>query len=315
MILVAGKSDAHPPESWSTGNVGTARDDVRMPSLLHEAPLELLRAEPRLAAVLLEALGVATPPGAAARIVNADVTAALPAEMRTDGVILLEGDRGRLAVITEIQLRWDEDKAFTWPAYLTQVRAAHKCDTVLLVICPDPAEARRCRQTIATGHPGFVFTALVIDAASTPRPDQAPTGPAAAELVVLAVLTGALDLEQDSVRHQVLDCLARVDDSKRKSYTIFVLNAASAAAQRALEELMATTQFSHPFFDRLEAEAQARGKARGEADIILRVLTARGVRVPDEVRERVLSCSDTAQLEAWSDRAATATTVEDVFDH
>jgi hypothetical protein len=305
-----------------------------MPSLTHEAPLELLRAEPRLVVVLLEALGVATPPGAAAWIVNADVTAALPAEMRTDGVILLQGDSGRLAVITEIQLRWDGDKVFTWPAYLTQVRAAQKCNTVLLVICPDLSEAERCRQAIATGHPGFELTPLVIDAASTPQSDQALTGPAAAELVVLAVLTGALDLEQDSVRHLVLDCLARVDDSKRRSYTIFVLNAASAAAQQALEELMATTKFSHPFIDRLEAEGLARGEAigeargeaigeargeaigeaKGEAQMILRVLAARGLQAPDELRERVLSCTDTAQLEAWGDRAATAASVEDVFE-
>jgi len=37
-----------------------------MPSIRHEAPLELLRRDPQLAAVLLRGLGVAVPPRAAA---------------------------------------------------------------------------------------------------------------------------------------------------------------------------------------------------------------------------------------------------------
>lgn len=57
----------------------------------------------------------------------------------------------------------------------------------------------------------------------------------------------------------------------------------------------------------------AEGKASGEALMVLRVLAARGLEVPEEIRARILSCADTAQLEAWGDRAATAASVEDVF--
>ena len=46
---------------------------------------------------------------------------------------------------------------------------------------------------------------------------------------------------------------------------------------------------------------------------MLRVLTARGLQLPAEIRDRVLSCTDTAQLEVWGDRAATANTLDDVF--
>lgn len=95
------------------------------------------------------------------------------------------------------------------------------------------------------------------------------------------------------------------DESRRAAYTVFVLTAASGAALQALENLMATTQFSHPFVDRLLAQ--------GEARMILRVLEARGLQVPDEIRERVLSCDDSTQLEIWGYRAATAGSVDDVF--
>jgi uncharacterized protein (DUF1778 family) len=288
-----------------------------MPSIAHEAPLELLRADPQLAAVLMQALGLAIPPGAAARLVPAELTAPLPAEFRADAVVLLEGDDEKLAVITEVQLTWDDDKEFTWPTYLTQVRAAHRCAAVLLVICPDPAAAQRSRATISTGHPGFDLTPLVVDARTMPLPGGPGTAATGPELVVLAVLTGALDLEQDHARRLVLASLAKADESRRTAYTVFILNAASAAAHQALEDLMATTKFSDPFVDRFlaegKAEGLAEGEAKGEARMILRVLAARGLDVPEEIRQRVLSCADTAQLETWGDRAATAASVEDVF--
>jgi hypothetical protein len=78
-----------------------------------------------------------------------------------------------------------------------------------------------------------------------------------------------------------------------------------------------TTQFKDTFVDRLLAEGKAEGKAegeaKGEARMILRVLAARGLKVPAEIQQRVLSCADTGQLEAWGDRAATAASLDEVF--
>ncbi len=47
--------------------------------------------------------------------------------------------------------------------------------------------------------------------------------------------------------------------------------------------------------------------------MLLRILAARGFAVPGDVRERVLSCGDTAQLEAWGDLAAAAQSLEEIF--
>src|ERR1700683_3348228 len=70
-----------------------------------------------------------------------------------------------------------------------------------------------------------------------------------------------------------------------------------------------TAKFKDEFVDRLLAE----GEAKGEARTILRVLAARGLEVPAKVREQVLSCTDSSQLETWIDRAAIAVSVEEVF--
>ena len=59
--------------------------------------------------------------------------------------------------------------------------------------------------------------------------------------------------------------------------------------------------------------AYARGEARGEANALLAVLTARGIAVPADIRTRITSCTDTEQLADWLVKAATATTATEVF--
>jgi hypothetical protein len=296
-----------------------------MPSMEHEAPLELLRGDPRLAVVLLRGLGVPIPPGITATLASGDLSTSLPAELRADAVVLLqsandagqEGEKAKLVVVTEVQLRYDPRKEFAWPAYLAQARAAHRCDAVLLVICPNPATAERCRVPIRMGHPGFELTPLVIDAGSTPEPGPPGSGPAGPELAVLAVLTGALDLDTDAARRLVLSAIADLDQARLETYTVFVRRAASVAARQALEDLMTTTPYRDAFIDRLKAEGMAEGKAagmaEGQARMVLRVLSDRGLHVPVQIRDRVLSCTDPDQLEAWGDRAATARSLGEVF--
>jgi hypothetical protein len=248
-----------------------------------------------------------------------DLTARLPAELRADAVVLLSAvNDAQMAVIVEVQLRYNKDKQYVWPAYITQVRAAHRCPAALLVVCPDTGTAARCRAPIATGHPGFDLTPLVIDADSTPLPG-APGAPGpGAELAVLGVFTGAIDLSHDSGRRLVLNVIAAadLDEDRLETYTHLVRAAAPAAARDALEALM-TTVYKDDFIDRYKAEGRTEGKAEGKAEgaaqMILRVLSARGMEVPALVRERVLGCSDSRQLETWGDRAATAVSLDEVF--
>ena len=56
----------------------------------------------------------------------------------------------------------------------TNVRRAAKCPrAVLVVICPDPAEGEKCRQVVATGHPGFDLWPIVIDPLHAPSAEGA----------------------------------------------------------------------------------------------------------------------------------------------
>ncbi|MEZ4404901.1 MAG: Uma2 family endonuclease [Polyangiales bacterium] len=53
--------------------------------------------------------------------------------------------------------------------------------------------------------------------------------------------------------------------------------------------------------------------ARGRAEALLVLLSARGLAVTDEARERVLACSNLATLDAWVRNAAAASTLDDVW--
>lgn len=53
--------------------------------------------------------------------------------------------------------------------------------------------------------------------------------------------------------------------------------------------------------------------SQGEAKVILTVLAARGVSVPEDVQARINGCTDREQLEVWARRAATADSIEDLF--
>ncbi|MCW2919563.1 MAG: hypothetical protein JWN52_7631, partial [Actinomycetia bacterium] len=72
--------------------------------------------------------------------------------------------------------------------------------------------------------------------------------------------------------------------------------------------------FAKEHYGKGMADGEAKGKAEGEAAAILAVLSARGLTCSQEAHDRITSCTDTGLLLTWVKRAATATTVDEVFD-
>ena len=61
-------------------------------------------------------------------------------------------------------------------------------------------------------------------------------------------------------------------------------------------------------------EGRDEGRAEGEARAVLTVLRARGIAVPDAVRERILAEKDPARLEHWLEEAVVAASIAEVID-
>jgi hypothetical protein len=296
-----------------------------VPSIAHEAAVELLRRNPQLAAALLASAGVRVPAGATAMLADSNLSVPAPTELRADVVTVHEAVGRKLVIVTEVQKDPpDAGKRRAWVAYAALAHVEHQCDAALVVIALGERTARASGRPIRTGHPGFVLEPIVIGPGTTPVPAGSGTEEVSAELTVLAVLTGTLDLADPQTRRFVLQAIAPLDADRRENYTRLIRATAPAAVRLALEELMATV-FKDEFIDGLldrgraegeargRAEGEARGRAEGEAAMLLRVLAARGFTVPDEIRQQVQSCTDLTQLETWFDRAVTAKSLDEVF--
>lgn len=287
-----------------------------MPSAEHEALVTLFRNRPSLAAELLrDACGLAIPAHTRAHISSETMRNIAPVETMADAVVVFERDeRPRLATIVEVQLSPDEKKRRAWPAYVVLLQRELGCPCVLLVIALDDAVARWCRRPIELGHPGFVLTPLVIGRDVVPRITDDERAASDVELAVLSAFahgsdTNALEVALPTTR--ALAELAAVDAERSGVYLDLVLRGLNAAARTALEAVMKSTyEYQSDFMRQLNA----RGRAEGEANALLRVLAARGFAVDAETEQRVRACTDLALLERWVTRAVTAPSLADVFD-
>jgi hypothetical protein len=155
------------------------------------------------------------------------------------------------------------------------------------------------------------------------------------ELAVLSALAHGNEPGGVAVALSALSALSYLDEDRQRFYADVVLAALGEAARRAVEEEMQSgkyeyrSEFAKRYFEqgRVEGEAKGRaegevkgraegrteGRTEGEARAVLAVLGARGIAVDEELRQRVLRTNDLGRLERWLERAARASSAEDVF--
>ena len=169
-----------------------------MSSWDHEGVIELFRREPKLVAELLGGpLRIELPPFSEARVESGALTQLNPAELRAGLVIALhEGERPTLGVVLEMQRERDEDKLFSWPAYVTSLRQRLRCDVCLVVVTQQERVQRWASRTIVLGPRG-AFQPLVLGPSSVPVVDDLEEARRAPELAVLSAVvhgSGSVDI-------------------------------------------------------------------------------------------------------------------------
>jgi hypothetical protein len=211
--------------------------------------VELVRQHPPLAVDLARLTGaLPLPDGVEATLGSEDLSDVTPPSGDADPepqkytadvvVVVADGETRQrmLAVIIEPQGRADEDKAVSWPCYVTNARKANKCPaSALIVLCWSVAQADKCRYPLPTGHPGFSLIPLVIDRRDAPDLDRA-----APYLVLCFTILGAVNLDADKGRRQALDAIKSIQASgARRSdtedLTRIIMGLASDSSRQRLE--------------------------------------------------------------------------------
>ncbi|MYY02481.1 hypothetical protein GT035_09725 [Streptomyces sp. SID4913] len=65
--------------------------------------------------------------------------------------------------------------------------------------------------------------------------------------------------------------------------------------------------------DEGRTEGRAEGRTEGRAESLLLILGVRGIAVTDSIRDQITTCTDPEILHEWLQRAATASSAEEVF--
>jgi hypothetical protein len=287
-----------------------------MPSLEHEAPLEVIRQQPDVVADLLRRVlpQLRLPARVTGALGSADMSHVAPAQYLADMVVVLTDQRTNkpvLAVVIEPQGRDRKTKKVSWPVYLTTAIKANKVPrAILVVICWDPREAARCRRVIPTGHPGFDLYPIVVDPRTFPSWEDASP-----YLVILAGATKAIDLATPRGRDAVLTAIeqARAGHADTAALSTIILGVADTAARGELEALMASPKFHSTFVDGLLEQGEEKGAVKSKSEDLIKVIKARGLELTQAQLNLVTSCADLTQLATWFDQALDAKTTDEIF--
>lgn len=122
-----------------------------MPSNLHEALVELVRAEPEIV-VGLAAQALRLDASAVRVTLGSEVVSSV--EYRADCVLELRGagDAIERVLVVEVQLRHDDRKQWTRPVYQALLRARYRTPCDVIVVTPDELTAARARGPVFLGH-------------------------------------------------------------------------------------------------------------------------------------------------------------------
>jgi hypothetical protein len=292
-----------------------------MPTLEHNALVEIFREHPELAPRLLAALfHVEVPPHASVAVVESSLDQLIPVEFRADLVLELRDASGALAlaIVLEVQRDEDPDKKFSWPTYVTVVRARKRCGTVVLVVAPDAGVATWAAENIDLGLGLGHVEPLVLGPAVVPEITDPNEAEKEIELAVLSAVVHGNGPNGLNVVQAALAALGRLDQEHAAVYFQVIWNALREPMRRALEALVMERQiegeatfppFVQKLIDRGKLEGLREGKLEGlrEGELkakrgtLLRLLARAGIVLAECESARIQACTDITTLDRWID--------------
>jgi hypothetical protein len=198
-------------------------------------------------------------------VTSIDFSQVASTEYRADAVIELRNhDNATVAaVIVEVQLGNDQDKPYTWPVYVTTLRARQRCPVMLLVFTEDAAVARWARRPISIGHPGFCLEPVVIALDAVPRIIDREYALKLPELAVLSAMAHS-DLD---VLMAAISAIAPLPDDVSRLYLDMIVARWPAMARLLQEAQMQDnpyrSEFARKYYGQGHEEGLEKGHQRG----------------------------------------------------
>lgn len=269
-------------------------------------------------------------------------------------VVLRKTSEGRLveALVTEVQLRPDDDKPWSWPIHVADTRARLGCPTTLVVITDDEHTARWAAQPIDLGRGRMVLQPIVIGPDRIPSDLDLEAVRRQPELATLAVMVHGTKPGSKRLSAAAITVMKEGLDKDAKRYSLLMDLITGALDDEVLGELEGEMEgemelqrseeplgwFARKHYFRGMADGEQKGRQEGlerglqeglqagrqEGELkaqldtlrqaIVVVLTSRRMAPSLAQLDGVLRCTNTGQLESWLRRACEVTTVEQLFE-
>jgi hypothetical protein len=295
-----------------------------MPSVRHEFAVELMGSEPQLMRALLgvrldERLEL---PATAVDYRRSDATVGQVPTLGCDLCIELcwpSTTTPCLVLVVEVQLDIKKDKPAAWFVYQACQHYRTNAPAIVVVVTNSRDVARWAAGPFWSGQTWL--RPIVLGPGDVP----AITDPEEArQSLALAFLSGIVHgLDMTAVRIGL--ALAHViDDAPDDGLALYWDAFLASLGEPVRKELEMQLQHWQPrsdwgkkIYDEGRAAGELAGRAAGElagraADIIA-LLELRGVTVSAALRERVMTCTDRAQLDLWFQRAALGRALEETL--
>ncbi|WP_033319943.1 hypothetical protein [Streptomyces yerevanensis] len=293
----------------------------------HEAMHRIFQEYPGLFTGVSKVLGLPFIQPTSVTVLPTDLTEIQPVERRVDTLLRFDGAEPMLLAV-EAQSAKDPNKPASWAYYLSFLYAKYKIPPVLLVVCQDRATAEWAAQPVSIG-PRWWAALTVHPLVAGPHNMPLITDPEEARadlaLATLSAITHAKDPDVSGILKALSTALQDVPEAVADPIIEFTAQGLSGN-RRAAElwrNLVAVDLSFYKSYIAEEIRDEGRGEGREEgraealvqrgAEDILLVLEARGLDVPDEIRERIAGCDDPDLLRRWLTRAVTAPSAEEIF--
>jgi len=286
-----------------------------MLSYLHELLVNLFRNRTDTTTVLLRDLDIPLPEHDGIQPESTSINDLKPAEYRADLVLfLVQRSRKVLGVIVEIQLRRDDSKRYSWPAYVANLHARHRCPICLLVITVERAISRWAEKTIELG-PGSYCRPCVIGPANTPAITALKDAEHNVELAVLSAVAHGKDSDKaicERIARAATAACRSIDEERSKLYLDLIDVSLKHSAPEALEVVMNSLGYEYQgdFARRYVAE----GRAEGRTGTILRLLARRFGPLSETDQTLVRGAGDAVLDKVEDAMMKSATTLDEVLE-